>query len=86
MTAVCAWFLASRVGRYCAAALAIVVVIGGVILKLMAMGRAQERAAQTAGRLKAISKRKASDDKVDAMGASVRERQLDGWMRDDGKR
>lgn len=78
-----AWFLATRIGRYCAAALAIVVVIGGVVLKLMAMGRAQERATQTAGRLKAISKRKASDEEVDRMGAGIRQRELDGWMRDD---
>ena len=85
MTAIWAWFLASRVGRYCVAALAIVVAIGAVVLKLMAMGRAQERATQTAGRLKAISKRKASDDQVDRMGAGVRRRELDGWMRDDPK-
>lgn len=82
MTAIWAWFLASRVGRYCAAALAIVVIIGGVVLKLMAMGRAQERATQTAGRLKAISKKRASDEEVDQMGAGDRRKSLDGWMRD----
>jgi len=83
---VIAWFLATRVGRYCAAVLAIVVVIGGVILKLMAMGRAQERAARAVGKLTAISKRKTSDEKVDAMGAADRQRALDGWLRDDGER
>lgn len=86
MTAIWAWFLASRVGRYCAAALAIVVVLGGVAFKLMAMGRAQERAARAVGKLTAISKRKTSDDKVDAMGAGLRRSKLDGWLRDDGKR
>jgi len=86
MTALWAWFLATRVGRYAAAVLAIVVVLGAAFLQVLAMGRAQQRATQTADKLKAISKRKTSDDEVDRMDAGTRRAELHRWVRDDAER
>ena len=86
MTALWAWFLGTRVGRYVAGALAIAVIGGAAFLQVLAMGRAQQRATDTAGRLKAISSKRGSDDEVDRMDAGARRRELDEWMRDKPKR
>ncbi len=86
MTALWAWFLGTRVGRYVAGALAIAVIVGAALLQVLAMGRAQQRATDTAGRLKAISSKRRSDDEVDRMDASARRRELDDWMRDKPER
>jgi hypothetical protein len=78
-----AWFLGSRVGRYIVAGLAVAAAVAVAALKLISAGREQERAARTIGKLTAISRKKTSDEKVDAMGAGDRKRELDGWLRDD---
>lgn len=86
MSALWAWLLGTRVGRYVAGALAIAVIVGAAFLQVLAMGRAQQRATDTAGRLKAISSKRGSDDEVDRMDAGARRRELDDWMRDKPKR
>jgi len=82
MSAVWAWFLSTRVGRYAAGVLAISAIVGVVLLKAFAAGRAQEQARQTAGKLKAISKRRTSDAEVDQLGAADVDDRLSRWMRD----
>jgi len=86
MSALWAWFLGTRAGRFAAGALAIVVIAGAAFLQALAMGRAQQRASDAADRLKGISNRRASDEAVDRMDAGARRRELDGWMRDKPKR
>lgn len=86
MTALWAWFLGTRVGRYVSVGLAIAAIVGFAILRVLAMGRAQQRASDTADRLKAISSKRGSDDEVDRMDAGARRRELDDWMRDKPKR
>lgn len=80
-----AWFLTTKAGRYCVAGAAIALAIFAVVLRLLAMGRAQEKATQTQARLKAISQKRTSDEKVDGLGPAAVGRELDKWMRD-GKR
>lgn len=82
MSALWAWFLGTRVGRYAAGVLAIAAIVGVALLKAFSAGRAQQKASQTAGKLKAISVRRISDDEVDRMDAGARRAELDRWMRD----
>ncbi len=86
MTALWAWLLGTRVGRYAAGALAIVVIAGVALLKAFSAGRARQQASQTADRLKAISNKRASDEDVNRMDAGARQHELDRWMRDDDGR
>ena len=85
MSALWAWFLATSVGRYAAGVLAIAAIVAVALLKAFSAGRAQQKASQTADKLKAISNKRNSDDQVDRMGVGIRKRELDGWMRDDPK-
>lgn len=82
MTGLVAWFLASRGGRMCAAALAIVVVIGGVVLRLLAMGRAQERGAQAHKNEVAAQDRKDLENEIDALGPADLDRRASRWLSD----
>ncbi|MCX5495349.1 hypothetical protein OSH11_11575 [Kaistia dalseonensis] len=82
MSAIAAWFATSRLGRWLAAAGAIALAIGIAVLKLLAMGRAQERATQQKAKLQAISQRKKSDEDVDRMRAADVDQSLRKWMRD----
>lgn len=82
MSAFWAWLLATRVGRYAAGALAIGAIVGVALLKAFAAGRAQQQASQAADKLKAISKRKTSDEKVDGLEPHVVRGELDRWLRD----
>ncbi|MCX5570638.1 MULTISPECIES: hypothetical protein [Kaistia] len=77
-----AWFFATRVGRYVAAIGALLLILAGLALKLIAVGRGQEQARQAADKLKAISKRRASDAEVDQLGAADVGGRLSRWMRD----
>ncbi|MCX5569585.1 hypothetical protein [Kaistia nematophila] len=77
-----AWFFTTRVGRYVAAIGALLLILAGLALKLIAMGRAQEQARQAAGKLKAISKRRTSDAEVDQLGAADVDQRMSRWMRD----
>lgn len=77
-----AWFFATRAGRYLAAGGALLLIITAFVLQLLAMGRAQEQAKQTAGKLKAISKRKSTDAEVDQLGDADVDHELARWMRD----
>jgi len=79
---VIAWFFTTRAGRFLAAGGALALMLAGFALKLLAMGRAQERASQTASKLKAISKRRGSDAEVDQLGAADVDDRLARWMRD----
>ena len=86
MSALWAWFLGTRVGRYVAGGLVIAVIGGLALLRAFSAGRAGQQADQTADRLKAISKKRASDEEVDRMDAGARQRELDRWMRNDVER
>jgi len=76
------WFLTTRVGRYLAAGAAGLLMLVVLVLRLLALGRQQERARQRADKLKAILKRKISDEKVDSLGADDVRSELSKWMRD----
>jgi len=85
MSAFWAWFLATRVGRYAAGVLAIGAIVAVALLKAFAAGRAQQQASQASDKLKAISKKRTSDEKVDELGGDAVRGELDKWLRD-GKR
>ncbi|MFI5411281.1 hypothetical protein [Kaistia sp. UC242_56] len=82
MSALWAWFFGTRVGRYAAGVLAIAAIVAVALLKAFSAGRAQQKASQTADKLKAISNKRISDDEVDRMDAGARRDQLGQWMRD----
>lgn len=82
MSALWGWFLGTRFGRYAAVVPAIAVIVGAAFFRALAKGRAQQKASQTADKLKAISQKRISDDEVDCMDTDARQRELDRWMRD----
>lgn len=77
-----AWFLATPAGHACAAGLAIAAALGLAALKLVSVGRQQERARQQTDSLDAIRTRRSSDEKVDGLGPDAVERDLGKWVRD----
>jgi hypothetical protein len=77
-----AWFLATRIGRYCAIGAAIAAALGLAILKAISLGKQQERSRQQADTLEAIRNRNTSDEKVDGLGPDAVRRGVNEWVRD----
>lgn len=79
-----AWIRARVVGfwPWLLAAGAVILGILGAALKLISIGREQERAKDDAARLDAIRIRKETDREVDDLAPADVDRRLDEWMRD----
>ncbi|MCX5518427.1 hypothetical protein OSH10_08265 [Kaistia defluvii] len=81
-----AWFFATRAGRYIAAGGAFVLVVAGFVLKLLAIGRAQERAAQAHENEVAAQDRKDLENEIDALGPADLDRRASRWLSDARRR
>ncbi|MET4636139.1 hypothetical protein [Kaistia defluvii] len=81
-----AWFFATRAGRYIAASGASLLVVAGFVLKLLAIGRAQERAAQAHRNEVAAQDRKDLENEIDALGPADLDRRASRWLSDARRR
>jgi hypothetical protein len=82
MTALWAWFLGTRFGRYAAAVLAIAVIVGAAFFGAIAMGRAQEEAAQARKNEVAAQDRKDLENEIDALDPADLDRRASRWLSD----
>lgn len=77
-----AWFMTTRIGRYAAAGLALALATGAVVLRLLAMGREQEKAAQAHKNEAAAQDRKDLENEIDALGPADLDRRASRWLSD----
>ena len=77
-----AWFLTTRAGRFLAAGGALALILASFALKLLAMGRAQERAKQAHKNEAAAQDRKDLENEIDALGPADLDRRASRWLSD----
>jgi len=78
----CTWFLTTKPGRYLAAGGALAFILAGFALKLLTIGRAQEKAAQAHKNEAAAQDRKDLENEIDALGPADLDRRASRWLSD----
>jgi len=85
MTAIIAWLMGSKIGRYVASGLLVAGIVGLALWRVFSAGKNAEAAKQLQQSLSNLRTRVKTDDDVSRMSADDRRRELSGWMQRDGK-
>lgn len=82
---IASWIAARFAGLWAKMAIiaAALAAAGVAALRLIAIGRAQERAKQDARNAAADAERRRTDDEIEHVGHADLDQRLDRWMRDD---
>lgn len=76
------WFLGTRVGRWCLAAIGLLAAIGAALAKVYSAGKAVQQAKQDRQSLDALRTRAQIEDDVARLPANERASRLKEWSRD----
>lgn len=82
MVQVAAWFMGTRVGRWCLAAIGLFAAIGAALAKVYSAGKAVQQAKQDEQSVDALRTRAQVDDEVARMPANERASRLKEWSRE----